>query len=138
MLMAAAMSIPAFAQDIAADSIQEATAAGNDFRLEAPSKIVGGVSVVNVEQNQKKDHTIGALDNMQGFVGGWNGGSLWANDSDNDGGYLVLVDGVPTVATGRHSRHRGKRHHIPEKRCGSRALWQPRSQRRHSHHHQTR
>lgn len=95
MLMAAAMSIPAFAHDIAADSIQEATAAGNDFRLEAPSKIVGGVSVVNVEQNQKKDHTIGALDNMQGFVGGWNGGSLWANDSDNDGGYLVLVDGVP-------------------------------------------
>ena len=97
-LLTAAMSIPAFAQDAAADSTLEATPAANDFRLEAPSKIVGGVSVVNVEQNQKKDHTLGALDNMTGFVGGWNGGSLWANDSDNDGGYLVLVDGVPRSA----------------------------------------
>lgn len=97
-LLTAAMSIPAFAQDAAEESTLEAKAASPDFRTEAPSKIVGGVSVVDVEQNQKKDHTLNALDNMTGFVGGWNGGSLWANDSDNDGGYLTIVDGVPRSA----------------------------------------
>ena len=34
---------------------------------------------------------------MQGYVGGWNGNSLWGMDGDNVG-YLVLVDGVPRDA----------------------------------------
>lgn len=34
---------------------------------------------------------------MQGYVGGWNGNSLWGMDGDN-AGYLVLVDGVPRDA----------------------------------------
>ena len=85
------------AQDIATapDSIGKGIHTEATFREAAPSRIVGGVSVVNVAENQKKDHTFGVFDNMQGFVSGWNGNSLWCMDSDNDGGYLVIVNGVP-------------------------------------------
>lgn len=78
-----------------ADSANEVTIVAPAIPAAQPSRIVGGVSVVNVEALQEKDHTNYALDNMQGYVGGWNGASLWAMDGDNDGGYLVIVDGVP-------------------------------------------
>lgn len=101
MLIGAACLLPsqAGAQTAAApDSVGKGIHTEATFRDAAPSSIVGGISVVNVEENQKKDHTFGILDNMQGFVSGWNGASLWAMDSDNDGGYLVIVDGVPREA----------------------------------------
>lgn len=78
-----------------ADSANEVTIVAPAIPAAQPSRIVGGVSVVNVEALQEKDHTNYALDNMQGYVGGWNGASLWAMDGDNDGGYLMIVDGVP-------------------------------------------
>lgn len=68
------------------------------FRKVAQSDLLGGVSVVNVAELQKKDYTTYSLDNMSAYVGGWNGNSLWGMDGDNDGGYLVLVDGVPRDA----------------------------------------
>lgn len=68
------------------------------FRKVAQSDLLGGVSVVNVAEMQKKDYTTYSLDNMSAYAGGWNGNSLWGMDGDNDGGYLVLVDGVPRDA----------------------------------------
>ena len=99
-LMGAVCLLPAKAGAATAetDSVAKELHTEATFREAAPSDIVGGISVVNVEENQKKDHTFGILDNMQGFVSGWNGASLWAMDSDNDGGYLVIVDGVPRDA----------------------------------------
>ena len=56
------------------------------FRKVAQKDLLGGVSVVNVEELTKKNYNTYSLDNMQGYVGGWNGtrcrsvhlsGSLW-------------------------------------------------------------
>ncbi|OJU44264.1 MAG: SusC/RagA family protein [Bacteroidales bacterium 45-6] len=57
------------------------------------SDVLGSVSVVNMEELLKKNYNTYSLDNMQGYVGGWNGNSLWAMDD-----YLVLIDGVPRDA----------------------------------------
>lgn len=67
------------------------------FRKVAQKDLLGGVSVVNVEELTKKNYNTYSLDNIQGYVGGWNGNSLWGMDGDN-AGYLVLVDGVPRDA----------------------------------------
>lgn len=63
------------------------------YRKVPQSNLLGGVSVVNIEDLTKKNYNTYSLDNMQGYVGGWNGNSLWGMDS-----YLVLVDGVPRDA----------------------------------------
>lgn len=63
------------------------------YRKVPQSNLLGGVSVVNIENLTKKNYNTYSLDNMQGYVGGWNGNSLWGMD-----GYLVLVDGVPRDA----------------------------------------
>ena len=76
---------------------------GNDaevqvaFRKVSRKDLLGGVSVVNMEELTRKNYNTYSLDNMQGYVGGWNGNSLWGMDGDN-AGYLVLVDGVPRDA----------------------------------------
>ena len=63
------------------------------YRKVPHSDLLGGVSVVNYEELTKKNYNTYSLDNMQGYVGGWNGASLWGMDE-----YLVLVDGVPRDA----------------------------------------
>lgn len=63
------------------------------FRKVNQDNLMGGVSFVNVEELMKKNYSTYSLTDMQGYVGGWNGSSLWAMDS-----YLVLVDGVPRDA----------------------------------------
>ena len=63
------------------------------YRNVLQSNIMGGVSVVDVEDLLKKNYNTYSMDNMQGYVGGWNGNSLWGMD-----GYLVLIDGVPRDA----------------------------------------
>lgn len=76
---------------------------GNDaevqvaFRKVSRKDLLGGVSVVNMKELTRKNYNTYSLDNMQGYVGGWNGNSLWGMDGDN-AGYLVLVDGVPRDA----------------------------------------
>ena len=67
------------------------------YRKVAQSELLGGVSVVDMEKLTEKNYNTYSLDNMQGYVGGWNGNSLWGMDGDN-AGYLVLVDGVPRDA----------------------------------------
>lgn len=68
------------------------------YRKVAQDDLLGGTSVVNMEELMKKNYNTYSLDNMQGYVGGWNGNSLWGMDGDN-AGYLVLVDGVPRDAS---------------------------------------
>lgn len=63
------------------------------YRKVLQSDLLGGVSVVNFEDLMKKNYNTYSLDNMQGYIGGWNGNSLWGMDS-----YLVLIDGVPRDA----------------------------------------
>ena len=67
------------------------------YRKVAQSDLLGGVSVINMEELTKKNYNTYSLDNMQGYIGGWNGNSLWGMDGDN-AGYLVLVDGIPRDA----------------------------------------
>jgi len=67
------------------------------YRKVAKDELLGGVSVVDVENLMKKNYYTYSLDNMQGYVGGWTGNSLWGQDGDH-AGYLVLVDGVPRDA----------------------------------------
>ncbi len=68
------------------------------YRKVAQSDLLGGVSVVNMEELTKKNYNTYSLDNMQGYIGGWNGNSLWGMDADNNTGYLVMVDGIPRDA----------------------------------------
>lgn len=60
------------------------------YRKIPQNELLGGVSVINVEELVKKNYITYSLDNMQGYVGGFNGTSLWGMD-----GCLILVDGVP-------------------------------------------
>lgn len=63
------------------------------YRKVSQGDLLGGVSVVNIEELTDKNYTTYSLDNMQGYVGGWTGNSMWGM-----GDYLVLVDGVPRDA----------------------------------------
>lgn len=63
------------------------------FRKVAQSNILGGVSVINLEEITKKNYNQVSLDNLQGYIGGFNGSSIWGM---ND--LLIMVDGVPRSA----------------------------------------
>ncbi len=63
------------------------------YRKIAQSDLLGGVSVINMEELTKMNYNTYSLDNLQGYAGGWTGNSLWGM-----GDYLVLVDGVPRDA----------------------------------------
>jgi TonB-linked SusC/RagA family outer membrane protein len=63
------------------------------FRKVAPDNLPAGVSVIDFEELIDKNYNTYSLDNLQGYVGGWNGNSMWGM-----GDYLVLVDGVPRDA----------------------------------------
>ncbi|WP_346857975.1 SusC/RagA family TonB-linked outer membrane protein [uncultured Draconibacterium sp.] len=63
------------------------------YRKVAQSDLLGGVSVVNYNELTKKNYNTYSLDNMQGYIGGLSGNSLWGM-----GEYLVLVDGIPRDA----------------------------------------
>lgn len=67
------------------------------YRQVAQDEIIGSVAVVNYEELTEKNYNTYSLDNMQAYVSGWNGNSLWGMDGDN-AGYLVLIDGVPREA----------------------------------------
>lgn len=104
-LLAGLVSLAPMAADAktAAENETDTVAADKEmvnvaYRKVAKGDILGGVSVVDVEGLMKKNYHTYSLDNMQGYVGGWNGNSLWGMDADN-AGYLVLVDGVPREAT---------------------------------------
>ena len=70
------------------------------FRDKDADHILGGVSWVDMEELQKKDYTMGSLEDLYGLVGGWNGNNLWGMDNerldnnDNSNLPLVIIDGV--------------------------------------------
>ena len=77
------------AQIDAADSAQVNVA----FRKVAKEDIMGGVSTMNYRELVDKNYNTYTFDNMQGYVAGYNGNSLWGLSNA-----LVLVDGVPRAA----------------------------------------
>ena len=74
------------AQIDAADSAQVNVA----FRKVAKEDIMGGVSTLNYRELVEKNYSTYTFDNMQGYVAGYNGNSLWGMSNA-----LVFVDGVP-------------------------------------------
>ena len=60
------------------------------FGQKSINETLGGISTVNVRELTEKNYNTYALDNMQGYIGGFNGASLWGVSD-----YLVLVDGTP-------------------------------------------
>ena len=65
------------------------------FGSTAQDDLLGGISVVNVEDMLNINYTTEALDHMESLIGGWNGKSIWGMDEDNYQGYLVFIDGIP-------------------------------------------
>lgn len=69
------------------------------FRKVGKDDLIGSVSYVNVEEKLEANYTTSALDNMQSYVGGWNGSTLWGMNPSNSS-YFVVVDGVPRGLSG--------------------------------------
>ena len=63
------------------------------FRKVAAEDVMGGVSSVNYRELMKKNYNTYSLDNMQGYVSGYNGAGVWGFSNT-----LVLIDGVPREA----------------------------------------
>ena len=83
------VSLSASAQIDAADSALVNVA----FRKVAKEDIMGGVSSLNYRDLTDKNYNTYSLDNMQGYVAGFNGAGMWGFTDQ-----LVLIDGVPREA----------------------------------------
>ena len=88
-LLAICAAVPVSAQETAEDS----TLVNVAFRNVAKQDIMGGVSTVNVRELTEKNYNTYSLDNMQGYVSGYNGAGMWGYTDQ-----LVLIDGVPREA----------------------------------------
>lgn len=88
-LLALSATVPAEAQIDAADSAQVNVA----FRKVAKEDIMGGVSSLNYRDLMDKNYNTYSLDNLQGYVAGYNGNGMWGFTDQ-----LVLIDGVPREA----------------------------------------
>ena len=70
------------------------------FRDKNADELLGGISYIDMEELQKKDHTKNSLEDLYGLVGGWNGHNLWGMDNyrldtnDDSNLPLVIIDGV--------------------------------------------
>lgn len=84
---ATAIPVMAQAEDETADQQEQVAVA---FRKVAAEDLMGGTSTVDVEELMKKNNITYALDNMQGYVGGWNGAGMWGLTD-----HLILIDGAP-------------------------------------------
>ncbi len=99
--MALTTATPAAAQiETGADSLVNVA-----FRKVAKDDVMGGVSSINYRELMQKNYNTYSLDNMQGYVAGFNGNGLWGLDGSSDysadnvpNGMLVLIDGVPRAA----------------------------------------
>jgi len=100
MLAAAPMTVNAQTADDA-DSTVVKKKVHVAFRDVDADHLLGGVSYIDMEELSKKDYTMGSLDDLQGFIAGWNGNNLWGmdndrldNSDDNSNLPLVIIDGV--------------------------------------------
>lgn len=97
MLLASPFTMNAQAFESDADTLDNDPLVQIAYRQVAQSELLGSVAVVDYEKLTDKNYNTYSLDNMQAYVSGWNGNSLWGMDGDN-AGYLVLIDGVPRDA----------------------------------------
>lgn len=97
-VLLASMVCPLIAQEAVGNAAKDTEYADSlvqiAFRKVSKDQLLGGVSVIDFKKLQEKNYNTYTQDNLQGYVGGWNGNSLWGMDGDN-AGYLVLVDGIP-------------------------------------------
>lgn len=99
MLAASPMAVSAQTA-VSADSVTAKKKVHVAFRDKDADQLLGGVSYIDMEELQKKDYTMGSLDDLYGLVGGWNGNNLWGMDNecldnnDNSNMPLVIIDGV--------------------------------------------
>jgi len=63
------------------------------FKEVEEKDILGGIEVLDYKALTEKNYNTGAIDNLQGYVSGFNGNSNWAT-----GEYLLIIDGVPRDA----------------------------------------
>ncbi|MEI3796599.1 MULTISPECIES: SusC/RagA family TonB-linked outer membrane protein [unclassified Chitinophaga] len=63
------------------------------FRKVDRKDLPGGVSAVDVASQLKLNYMTSSLENMDGWVNGFNGNSMWGM-----GSYLLVIDGVPREA----------------------------------------
>ncbi len=73
------------------------------FRKVNENDLVGSVSYVNVEEKMEYNYTsTRVLDNMESYVGGWNGTTMWGMNPENLG-YMVVIDGCPRGLAGHEN-----------------------------------
>ena len=89
-LLALSAVMPVQAQIDAADDSTQVNVA---FRKVAKEDILGGVSSLNYRDLMDKNYNTYSLDNLQGYVAGYNGNGMWGFTDQ-----LVLIDGVPRDA----------------------------------------
>ena len=89
-LLALSAVMPVQAQIDAADDSTQINVA---FRKVAKEDILGGVSSLNYRDLMDKNYNTYSLDNLQGYVAGYNGNGMWGFTDQ-----LVLIDGVPRDA----------------------------------------
>lgn len=87
-----AAAATAQAQDTAIGkaAVQEVQVA---FRKVAKNDAAGSVAAVQVRELMKQNYMTYSLENMEAWAPGYNGNSAWGQ-----GGYLLLIDGVPREA----------------------------------------
>lgn len=99
LLVASPLTVNAQTAD-AADTITAKKKVHVAFRDKDADQLLGGISYIDMEELQKKDHTVYSLEDMYGLVGGWNGSNLWGMDNnrldtnDDSNLPLVIIDGV--------------------------------------------
>ena len=87
----AGSSVVTKAQDVViADTLVDEQVVQVAFRQVNSVDLLGGVSSINVRKLLEKNYFYKADEDLQAFVGGWNGKSLWGMDDK-----LILIDGVP-------------------------------------------
>lgn len=75
------------------DAADDSTQINVAFRKVAKEDIMGGVSSLNYRDLMDKNYNTYSLDNLQGYVAGYNGNGMWGFTDQ-----LVLIDGVPREA----------------------------------------
>ncbi|MFR9545386.1 MAG: SusC/RagA family TonB-linked outer membrane protein [Rikenellaceae bacterium] len=81
------------AAEIEIDSLKNDNEVQVAFRKVAKNDLMGSISTINLSDLNDINHSRSTLDNLQGYVGGFNGTSIWGYNN-----YLVLVDGIPRSA----------------------------------------
>lgn len=84
------VATPAMAQE---ETAVEDSMVNVAFRKVAAQDIMGGVATVNYRELTEKNYNTYSLDNMEGYVSGYNGNGMWGLSD-----HLVLIDGVPREA----------------------------------------